>query len=80
MAKLQVFSRNGGNGSYIEFSDGTYVDGVGGDSYRPAGSAVPEFATVGELEQWANDNDLQWVDVPPASSATADEIEKYVKQ
>lgn len=78
MAKLQAFSRNGGNGSYIEFSDGTYVDGVGGDSYRPNGSAIPTFATVSELEQWANDNGVQWVDAPPASSATADEIEEYV--
>lgn len=75
---MMVFSRDGGNGSYIEFEDGTYVDTVAGDSHYADGTIVPVSNLVSELTKWANENGLTWVDVAPATGATAAEIEAYV--
>lgn len=75
---MMVFSRDGGKGSYIEFEDGTYVDTVAGDSYYANGTIVPASNSVSELTEWANRKGLTWTDTPPASSATAAEIEAYV--
>lgn len=76
---MKVFEIDGGNGGYIEFEDGTYMDSVAGDSYRAKGTIVPETESVSELVKWANEQNLEWVNEPPASSEwDAHQLEEYV--